>query len=856
MNAASLLFRALVSGYARAHALRSAVTLVAVALGVASAYAIELANSTAIASFSTSVNVIANRVNVQVVGTGEGFDERALLAVQRVPGVNSASPVVSGDLVVGVSASNSLGGEIVRVLGVDITRGTVPPGVRDAQSAAPAFDLHRFIDGDGVFVSERIARTYHIRVGGVLRGYAGATPVVLHVMAVIPPRTVGVDSSVAFTDIATAQRVFASVGKLDRIDVEADPSRAGTVSDALRRVIPAGARVLTPKTRLGEIQRMLASFTMNLSALADVALLVGMYLIYNAVAISVVQRSSEIGTLRALGTRRAAIFWLFVGEGALYGVFGSLFGLVLGWFLARFSLTAVETTVSALYVGAHADAVLWSWRDTLQSFALGTFLSMAAAAIPAAGAAATAPARIMRNTGAAERKVAGFTRWTAIVGGLLLVLAAAFARLPAIGDGIPFFGYVAGVCAIAGVSFEAPLVLAVLTRPIQALARKAPAILAAAFLRASPRRIAVAVASLTVAVAMMIAIAVLVSSFRSTVVAWANDTLSADLYIGAPGAADATLRGAFPPRAVTTIARQRGVASVDTFRGLDVPIQGRFAQLGATNFSSIAGRNKLRFLGNVDRLVLARKMETENAAVISVPFATHFGLTPGDSFSIPTPSGLTKLRIIGEYNDYSTSGGTFFIDESTFRRLFHDANVDSIAVYLQPGASAPRVRTEIERALLPMRISINSNAELRAYALSVFDRTFAITNSLYGVSIVIAVLGVVSTLFALVLERRIDIALLRYVGLTRAGVRRVVFLQALAVGIVSGVLGILLGIALAADLIYVINRQSFGWLIEWQSPVLFYAEAFVMVVVAAVVAAIYPASVAATIKTSEVLRVE
>jgi putative ABC transport system permease protein len=856
MNAASLLFRALITRYARAHAMRSIVTLVAVALGVASAYAIELANSTAVASFSTSVNVIANRVNVQIVGAGLGFDERALLRIQHVPGVLSASPVVSGDLVVGVPQSNPLGGEIVRVLGIDITRGSVPLGVRDAQSSARSFDLHRFIDDGGIFVSDRIARSYSAQTGASLRGYAGATPVSLHVMGVIPPRTVGVDSSVAFVDIATAQRVFGSVGKLDRIDIEADPARVNEVVASLAHRIPPGARVLTPRTRLGEIQRMLASFTLNLSALADVALLVGMYLIYNAVAISVVQRASEIGTLRALGASRAQIFWSFVGEGALYGVIGSFLGLLLGWFLARFSLAAVESTVSALYIGTHADAVMWSWRDTVESFALGTLLSTAAAAIPAAGAAATAPARIMRNTGAAERKIAGFTPITAVVGALLLVLAAGFARLPAIGDGVPFFGYVAGIFAIAGVSLEAPLVLALVTRPLQAFARRATAILSAAFLRASSRRIAVAVASLTVAVAMMIAIAVLVGSFRSTVVAWTNDTLGADLYISAPGGADATLRGAFSPNVVAMIARQPGVAAVDTFRGLDVPLNGRYAQLGATNFSSVVDRNKLRFLGTVDRRMLAHRMQTEDAAVISVPFATHFGLAPGDSFSIPTPSGVVSLRIIGEYNDYSTSGGTFFIDESRFRRLYHDPNVDSIAVYLRTGAHAPRVRAEIERALLPMRITINSNDELRAYALSVFDRTFAITNALYAVSIIIAVLGVVSTLFALVLERRIDIALLRYVGLTRGGVQRVVFLQALIVGIVSGLLGILLGIALAADLIYVINRQSFGWLIEWQTPGPFYAEAFVMIVAVAVIAAIYPARVASAIKTSEVLRVE
>lgn len=854
MNAAGLLFRALVSGYARKHLLRSIVTLIAVALGVASAYAIDLANGTAIASFASSVNVIANRVNVQVVAIGAGFDERSLLKVQRSAGVLTASPVVSGELVLG--SRGGFTGEIVRVLGIDVTRGTAPPGLRAAQSRAPAFDLHDFIDADGIFISERIATAYRTPLGSPLHAYAGARPVSLRVSGIIPPQTVGVDSSVAFVDVATAQKIFHSVGKLDRIDVEADPDRLSAVASALKRVAPPGSRVLTPRTRLDEISRMLASFTMNLAALADVALLVGMYLIYNAVAISVVQRAAEIGTLRALGTGRRRIFWMFVFEGALYGVLGSFAGLALGLLLARYSLGAVESTVSSLYVGTHADAVQFSWIATVKAFALGTVLSMVAAAIPAVGAAATPPARIMRNTGAAERKIAGFTRVTALAGIVLFAAAAMLARLPPVGDGVPLFGYAAGICAIAAISLEAPFVLAFVTRPIHRTARGAATILAAAFLQASPRRIAVAVASLTVAVAMMIAIAVLVGSFRSTVVAWTNDTLGADLYVSAPGGADATLRGAFSPKVPVRIARLTGVAAVDTFRGIDVPIGGRFAQLGATNFASIVSRNKLRFLGNVDRAQLAREMTHGNAVVISVPFATHFHLAPGDSFPLETPSGIESMRIAGEYNDYSTGGGTFFIDESTFRRLFHDSNVDSIAIYVRNPADTVKVRTEVERALEPMRANINSNAELRGYALSVFDRTFAITNALYLVSMVIAILGVVSTLFALVLERRVDIALLRYVGLSRAGVQKVVFLQALIVGIVSGVLGIVLGIALAADLIYVINRQSFGWLIEWQTPGLFYAEAFSMVVLAAIVAAIYPARVASAIHTSEVLRVE
>ncbi len=725
-----------------------------------------------------------------------------------------------------------------------------------AQAGAPAFDLHRFIDGDGIFVSRRIARTYHAPQGQYLRGAAGARAVALPVMGVIAPGTVGVDSSVAFVDIATAQALFHAVGRLDRIDIVADPARLAAVRDAVQKLAPPGARVLTPKTRIDEIARMLASFTINLSALAYVALLVGMYLIYNAVAISVVQRTSEIGTLRALGATRRQIFLTFVAEGALYGVAGSVLGLLLGLALAHVALGAVETTVSSLYVGSHADTVLVGWMPTLKAFALGTVLSMLAAAQPAAAAAATVPARTMRNTGAAERRVGGFARRAALAGAALLLLGYGAARLPAVGDGVPLFGYVAGILAIAGVSLATPLVLVAFTVPLRSLSRSTYVTMASAFLRASPRRISVAVASLTVAVAMMVAIAVLVGSFRTTIVAWTNDTLKADLYITTPGAVDASVRGGFTPADLARVDGVAGVAAVDTFRGLDVPIDGKFAQLGATDMALLATRDTLRLLPGFGAATVARELIGHNAAIVSVPFETHFHLGPGDVIPLDTPGGNVKLKIVGEYNDYSTSGGTFFIDEGTFRRLFGDSTYDSIAVYLAPHARAGIVRTAIERALAPLHVEINTNADLRGFALAVFDRTFAITNALYLVSIVIAVLGVVSTLFALVLERRIDIALLRYLGLSRIGVQGVVFVQALAIGILSGLLGLALGIGLAADLIFVINRQSFGWLIAWHSPGLFYLEAFAIVVVAAVVAAIYPARVAARIATSEVLRVE
>ncbi len=644
MSERALLVRALVVGYARANALRALVTLFAVALGVSASYSIDLANATAVDSFARSIDVIANHVNLQVFAGGTGFDERALLRVQAVPHVTSASPVVEGQLVAGVRPKQPESGEIVRVLGIDLTRAAVPDAAR-SRNGDRAFDLHRFIDERGIITSKRIADRY-VR-GGFLDAYAGTRRVHLPVLAVIAPGTAGVDSSVAFVDIATAQTLFESIGKLDRIDLIVPPANLVAVESAVTRAVPAGVRVLEPHTRLNEIQRMLSSFQMNLSVLADVALLVGMYLIYNAVAISVVQRKSEIGTLRALGVTRAQIFVTFLSEGAIYGAVGALLGIAIGFALAHFSVDAVEQTVSSLYVGSHADRVVVSWPATVRAFFTGIVLAMLSALAPAAEAAWTPAARTMRAGPGSERAVPGLSGRSAAAGVVAIAVAVLLMRLPAI-HGVPFFGYAAGVLLIAGASLCTPIVLAGAVHVLRSFRTTRPsATIAAGFLRASPQRFSVAIASLAVAVSMMVAIAILVGSFRSTVVAWTSDTLSADLYVKTPGAVDASFRASFTPNEVERITRVPGVAAVDTYRGFNVAFRGGFAELGSTNVDSFYARNKLRFIGHADPAAIAGEMSGRQAAVISEPFSTHFGLKAGDDFMLDTPSGAAHFKILG-----------------------------------------------------------------------------------------------------------------------------------------------------------------------------------------------------------------
>ena len=847
-----LLLRALIAGTLREGRLRTIVTIVAVALGVAIALAIDLANATAVDSFSSSVNVVASRVNLQILGAGSGFDERTLLRVAAIPGVVSASPVIEDNIVVGARRAHPQAGEVLRVLGVDL----LEPLPRDAGAPASGTDVHAdtLVNGRGAIVSERVARRRHLQVGSRLSAIAGARQVSLVVAGILPPSVVGIDSSVVFVDIATAQDIFDKVGLLDRIDCVVDPSRLQQTFAAVRAVIPPGTRALEPRVRTGEIRRMLQSFQLNLDALSAIALVVGMYLIFNTVAIAVVQRRPEIGTLRALGATRAQIFIAFLVEGGALGLAGSLLGLALGALLAQFSVAAVARTVETLYVGIGVGRVLWDPLPILKAFVLGIVLAVAAAIVPALEAARVAPALTMRGAGF-ERRPRYFARHAALAGICALILGMLVTAGPPVG-GIPVCGYLSGIMFIAGGSLCVPIVISSASVLGRRYLQDAPALLAAGNLAGALRRESVAVAALGIAIAMMTAVAILIGSFRATVVTWADEVLSADLFVRTLGPSDASSSARFSPRVLATIEHVPGVADVHALRSITIPFRGRLTELDAIDFRALLRHETIQFLGAGNVQGLLKRAEGTDEVFVSEPFATRFHVRPRDSLVLDTPSGAIRFAVAAVFNDYSTESGIIMLDRSTFERLFHDDTVDSIAIWASPGTNILDLRTRVIRSVLPLRIDIATNRELRALVVQIFNRTFAITYALYLISVTIALLGVISTLYALVLERRREIGILRYLGLRTRDVRRMVLVEAAFIGVLGALVGIALGFLLALLLIFVINRQAFGWLIDLHVPWEFLGASFIVVVIAAVGAGIYPAGVAARIRTAEAIRTE
>ncbi len=382
-----------------------------------------------------------------------------------------------------------------------------------------------------------------------------------------------------------------------------------------------------------------------------------------------------------------------------------------------------------------------------------------------------------------ERRRRGLAWRAAAAGTVFLAVAWLLSRAPAI-DGIPAFGYASGLAVIFGGSLFAPAAVTALARVAARMSARRPTLaLAAANLAGAPIRSSVAVASLMIAIGMMVAVAVLVASFRTTVVAWAGDTLRADLFVRPLGLADASADARFSPGVAEKVRAVPGVASVDTFRAIDLPFEGRITSLGATDLSRLGTHRQVRLLGGGDPAALARTLTGSHAVLVSEPFATKFGVNAGDRVELPTPSGRTAFTVAAVYSDYSSDAGVVLLDVRTFRRLFRDDSVNSIAIYAAPGADLPRLRTAVVRALAPLRVDVETNRELRDVVVRIFDRTFAITYALDVIAVTIAVLGIVSTLFALVLERRREFGIMRYLGVTTGGVRAMVLVEAAGIGV-------------------------------------------------------------------------
>ena len=270
----------------------------------------------------------------------------------------------------------------------------------------------------------------------------------------------------------------------------------------------------------------------------------------------------------------------------------------------------------------------------------------------------------------------------------------------------------------------------------------------------------------------------------------------------------------------------------------------------------VAQNGRAGFLPGQNKEEIMRRLPTGDYAIVSEPFANKHGVKPGGNVTIDLASGRASFQVLGIYYDYSNERGYVIVDRATLLRHLPDPSPSSLAVYLKPGISLEAARRQLEQATQGSGLAMFSNRSLREEAIRIFDRTFAITWALEAVAILVAVLGVAGALLALVIDRRREMGLLRFLGASAGQIRRLILCEAGMLGLLANAVGLTLGYFLSLILIYVINVQSFGWTIQFHWPVALLLGAISLIYLATILSGLYPARIATRLNPIEVIHEE
>lgn len=860
----------------RAHGLqrpfRALLSIAGVALGVLASVAIGTANIQVLRSFEQAVTTVAGPATLEIAGRDLGVDESVITAVRAVEGVVSAAPVIEEAVVV---AQGEQRGQALQILGLDLLAEVGTRGFQVSQADVEV-EMEVLLAPDALYLGRQVAADWNLGVGSTVEVAAGGRLVRLRVVGLIHHEAArsSLWDRLAIMDIAAAQLLFHSIGRLDRIELVTQPGRPlDDIVASVRTVLPPHLVVQRPAQRTKQVENMVRAFQLNLTVLSWVGLLVGMFLIYNTMAFAVAQRRREIGIYRALGMTERQVAVLFLLEAGLLGLLGGLLGGLGGVWLARGLVSLVSRTISDLYAPVASGGLILSldlstFVAVVKGVLLGTVVSMVGALGPSVEASRTVTVRALApgDYESTHQLRAGLFGRISVV---LLVLAGLCSLMGPVG-GLPLFGYFATVCLLGALSCLAPLCIQALGMRRIRQESKTMALggslrlIAADQAARHPGRNAVTVSALMVGLSIMIGVAVMVRSFRDTVEVWVNETVMADLIVAPQswlqgkqaGQASRTLPGTWR----ATLSAIDGIGAVDTYRDVHVEVEGQPVSLVSRDLRLHAQRSRYLMVRGDSTAVLLKAAET-GGVLLSEVLANRLGLREGSKVSIMTPAGPVAMPVEGIFYDYATDGGKIVMDRTWYQQQWRDERVTVFPVYLAAGADPEQVRQSIVKHVagldgVTVPPLVIRNRELRQEILAIFDRTFVLTYVLEAIAVLVAVLGIVNTLVTAVLERRREFATLRAIGAGTRQVERLVLWEAAYLGLIGAVLGVVGGLLLALLLIHVINKQSFGWTIQMTVPGGVILQAVALALIAALVAGYWPARWAARQPVVEGLREE
>ncbi len=828
----------------RRHPLQVLLSLLGVALGVAVVIGIDLASQAAQRAFRLSSEALVGRATHHVVGATGSLDESVYTTLRVELGERASAPIVEFPIRVVLEGGRR---EPLTLLGLDPFAEAPFRDFLAVGGTGARFDVTTLLTEPGALVlSEGCARRLGVERGDTLRLLAEGREREAHVAGIVrPPEGNAREAALtlAFADLAVAQELGDLVGRLSRIELVLPEGPEGAARLERVRVSLPDELLLRPSgARTGALAEMTRAFRFNLRALSLLALIVGLFLIYNTITFAVVQRRELFGGLRALGVSRRQLLALVLSEIACVALAGSALGVLLGVGLGRVLLLLVVQTINDLYFALSVQVFAPAPGALLSGVALGIVATLLTGLRPAWEASSAPPRTVTLRSVHEERGRRG-ARIFALVGALGLLLGGALLAVPSRSLPLAFCGFAALLLAAA---LLAPMVTVLLSRAFRPGAARLFGVygrLAARGIEASLSRTGVAIAALMTAIAVALAVGVMIDSFRNAVVRWLDASLAEDMYVMPPSDARGRSSGSFPASFAEELAALDGVRETTTVRGIDLPYGDTLVQLvtfSGRRESEERGPRGLVFLEG-EPLAAWQAYRDDGALLATEPLAFRLGLGEGDVVSLPTDRGETRLVISGVVRSYSSDQGAFFMTRARYDALFDDDRVDGVGLVLAEEAEVASVEAHVRALEQGRELVVRTASRLRANSVEIFDRTFTVTSVMRFLAAFIAFLGVLSAQLAIQLERTRENGILRAVGMTPRGVRRLVLCQTGLMGFIAGLLALPTGWMMAAVMVHVINRRSFGWTMELELSPWLFLQALLASTAAALVAGFYPA---------------
>ncbi|MGQ9799517.1 MAG: ABC transporter permease [Ignavibacterium sp.] len=830
------------------HPWQFGLSILGIAIGVAIVVSIEIANFSSAKAFVLSINAVAGKATHQIIGTSEGIPDSFYTYLRIEKGYKNIAPVIES--YVSLIDTNK---KVFKLLGVDFF---AERPFRDYSSGASASidgELKDFLTKPNSIILSReslnslgkfIADTIAVLINGIERN--------LFIVGLITEdeQNKSALENLFITDIATAQELTNKIGVIDYIDVIVNTPAE---EEELKNLLPEGFQLIKSGSRSQTAEQMIEAFDINLTSLSLLALIVGLFLIYNTMTFSVVQRKILIGTLRSIGVMSNEISKIILLEALIIGIIGTILGFTLAYFISKFLIVFISQTINDLYYVVSVREIYISPMIIIKGASLGIIATILSAIKPAKEASRVHPRSSMirsEQESSLLKKVISMS----IAGIVFIVVGVLVLIIPSKNIWLSYIGILP---IIIGFALSTPVIIITFEKIFSPVYKKLFGItgkMASRSIIQNISRTYIAIAALALAVAATVGVGTMISNFRSTVINWLEARLKADIFISAPSLISRRNDTVLSEEILTKIKSLDGVKDINFYREIELFQEGKRYHIIATGLSK-RSYSGFRFKeGNPDEVW---NLFENGEILLSEPFAYKYDLNVGSVLSLKTDYGKKDFRVAGIYYDYASDQGLITINYDHFKKYWKTEGVSGISIFVDDGYSINEVKEKIQSLETNgQQLLVRTYKFLRDSSIEIFDRTFLIAKVLEILSVIVAFIGILSSLMSLQLERKRELGILRANGLLPSQLFKIVNLQTLIMGFTAGVLSLPLGNILAVILVYIINKRSFGWTMQFEILPSIMIEAMIVSLAAAFLAGIYPGIKMSRTSTANALRDE